>query len=71
MNDSLIQSVSRQVYQQFPEMRGCKPQSKTSGNNKLLVYETSVKTEDGKALRRTVRVTVNQNGEIIKISTSR
>jgi hypothetical protein len=47
------------------------PSSKESGMTFLLIFSGKVKTADGKTLPRTVRATANEQGNIVKLSTSR
>ncbi len=77
----IIDNVSRKIYQQFPEMAGISPsvrlQSPSQGKKEraggayLLTYQASVSLPGGKSMPRWVRVTVNADGNILKISTSR
>ena len=65
-------SVCAEVYRQFPEVKGNSPEVKSMPGEKYqLVFHGKVKTEDGKSLNRTVRVVADENGRIIKLSTSR
>jgi hypothetical protein len=74
---SILKKVSSQVYRQFPEMKGSRPSIQKQGNANrdaqifLVRYETSVKGANGKSIKRWVRVSVDENGKIIKTSTSR
>jgi hypothetical protein len=71
MEPSAIDRVCQSVYRQFPELRGVRPSVRESGNTFLLIFSGKVKTADGKSLPRTVRATANEQGNIIKLSTSR
>jgi hypothetical protein len=72
MDSSAIEKVCQSVYRQFPELRGSRPSVRTqSGEQFLLIFTGHAKTADGKSLPRTVRVTANEKGSIVKLSTSR
>ena len=76
----IVDRVSRKIYQQFPEMSGVSPsirQPSISKDNQeravsayLLTYQVSVSLPGGKSMPRWVRVMVNTDGNILKISTS-
>lgn len=77
MDPKLLNQISKKVYSQFPELNGKRPkvaQSKTvasQGGNVILTYSGVSKGVGGKSIPRHVRVVVNENGKIIKMSTSR
>mgnify|MGYP007068790618 FL=1 len=72
MDKPNLDSVCQQIYRQHPEFKGKHPRVRalTNGNSSL-VFETRVTTADGHPLPRTLRVTVDETGKILKISTSR
>jgi hypothetical protein len=72
MDDHIINSVSSQIYRQFPEVQGSRPKVKSlTTTQSLLIFEGNAKTADGKQISRAVRVVVDQNGKIVKVTTSR
>jgi hypothetical protein len=77
MDQSALSSINRQVYQRFPELTGVKPRIKKQDVNTLLTYQGEVKISGSqqsgslKSMARIVRVVVNPQNVIIKISTSR
>jgi hypothetical protein len=79
LSSTIVRKVSSQIHKQYPEMKGVSPgiQEQRSPANKkdgaiyLLKYETTVKSAGGKNIKRWVRVTVNENGKILRTSTSR
>ena len=65
-------SVCSSVYSQFPELKGTSPQVKSlPGDKYQLIFQGKALTENGKSLPRTVRVVANEDGKILKLSTSR
>jgi len=65
-------SVCSAVYRQFPELRGANPTVKElPGDKYQLIFHGKALTENGKSLPRTVRVVADENGKILKLSTSR
>ncbi len=72
MDPKAKSTVCAAVYSQFPEVRGDTPQVKNlPGDKYQLIFQGTVKTENGKSLPRTVRVVANDDGRILKLSTSR
>jgi hypothetical protein len=79
MDDRQLKSISSQVSRKFPEVSGVKPNVKRQSSSKtksspstyLITYRGKSKAADGKSITRIVRVTANDSGKIIKISTSR
>jgi hypothetical protein len=81
MDKKLVNSISRQIYKQFPEFDGKKPKvrrrtsPKSNHSNQkityLLTYQGTSKVQGGKTINRYVRVVADQNGKIIKTTTSR
>ena len=84
MDAKLLQTISQEIYHRFPDLRGRRPrvqavkpgQTRSAGlastNNAsyLLVYSGRATTSTGKQMPYTVRVVVNEQGKILKISTS-
>jgi hypothetical protein len=77
LNNSQIDSIAKQVYQKFPELKGvppvvqsqCTPGAKTPGatDQYLVIFK-------GKSLQnivQVVRVTADGKGRVLKISASR
>ena len=81
MNDEVIQIVNKEIYRRFPEVNGKKPkvvqqqlsQARSIGKQPtyLLTYQSRVKLQNNKSLPYWVRVVVNTQGKILKLSTSR
>jgi hypothetical protein len=72
MDTHLIQKVCSEIYKRFPEVKGSLPDVTPQGkSNHLLIFHGSATTSDGHAIRRTVRVVVDENGQIKKVTTSR
>jgi len=71
MDSKISRSISNQVSREFPEFKGSVPKIQQQGNNFLLVFHASLKTEDGSSITRTLRVVATTDGKIIKKTTSR
>ena len=81
MDSKLIKAISNQVFKRFPELKGSRPQVRTqkypqaksasASPTYLLIYTGSAKAANGKSIPRSVRVTANAQGKILKITTSR
>ena len=80
MDQEIIESINRKIYRQFPEVKGTHPkvqkQGKTSNvstasSTYLLVYSSKVTISGNRSMPRVIRVTVNESGTVLKISTSK
>ncbi len=75
MNAKNISAISKQVSHKFPELSGARPkitqQKAAHSSNFLLTYSGKAKGPGGHVINRRVRVVANEQGKIIKISTSR
>ncbi|GEM_PF-6475699 len=67
-----LDKVCQAIYSEHPEFRGIKPSvSQQKSTQTLLVFSRQQKTEDGFPLSVTLRVTVDENGKILKKSISK
>lgn len=78
MDDKHLESVCKQIYKRFPEITGNRPKvqaqnmpSPEGSAQYLLIFQGHRTTVDGKVINRIVRVTVSEQGKIVKVSTSR
>jgi len=80
MNQKLIQDISQEVYNRFPEVRGKKPKvrsikfpktrSITRSPVYLLIFQNQSVTSTKRTLPYYVRVVINEQGRILKITMS-
>lgn len=67
-----LASICEQVYRRFPEVAGKQPRVQHQpGDKLLLIFHSTGKTADGRAISRSVRVVVSAAGKIVKMTTSR
>jgi hypothetical protein len=76
MDTRILDDVVKQIQRRFPEMAGVRPKvqaRRTSQSNDtyLLIFQNHVRVAGGQDLPRALRVVVDQDGKILKISTSR
>ena len=86
LDPKILSTITKQVQRQFPEISGVKPnvriQHPPQAKNKLatteyvsslylVTFRGNVVLAEGKSIPRFVRVVVNADGKIIKITTSR
>ncbi len=84
LNAKHLQIISQSVYRKFPEVAGARPSVRPQslptakrlgdmhpGLLYLLTFKSMGSSPEGKLLPRFVRVVVDEEGRIIKISTSR
>jgi hypothetical protein len=67
-----LDEIYHKVYQKFPEVEGKKPVRHSQPDGKtLLVFKGEGKSSNGIKIPRVVRVLIDQNGKILKMTTSR
>jgi hypothetical protein len=80
LSSSQIESIARQVYRQFPEIKDARPAvqnqagAKTpgaDGNRFVLTFKGKGQGPGGQSIVRIVRVVADERGKVLKISTSR
>lgn len=72
MNQQTIEKICVKVNKRFPETLKKKPKVKPYNEDLfLLIFNFKATTADGRIMPRTVRVIANEQGKIIKITTSR
>lgn len=77
MNKKLVDKISHHVTDKFPEMRGVRPNvSRQAGSSEedphyQLTFKGNAELPGGRRLKRIVRVIVDQDGRILRMSTSR
>jgi hypothetical protein len=72
MDADLKKKVEQQIQKKFPEVAGVKPTvSSRPDNQYLFVFNAKAKMADGKTFTHTIRVVVNDQGKILKTTTSR
>ena len=75
MKRDLINAISQEVYRRFPDLAGVRPKVKLQRSSPpqsfLLTFQSRASLPGGKSLPRLVRVVANEQGKILKISTSR
>lgn len=79
MDSHILSSICKQVYQKYPEVSGADPKitvQKSPAGGKaessyLLTFKGSATGADGKKISSVVRVVANENGKILKISSSK
>ncbi len=80
MNHDLIRAINQEVYRRFPEVEGKQPkvrqqnslrkQADAKATTYLLIYQGQVTTSTNRSMTRLVRVVANDQGKILKITTS-
>lgn len=72
MDQDIMKKVCEQVYKRFPEVKGSKPKVRSYDQDlSLLIFQGKGIAADGRSIPRTVRVVVNPEGKIKKVTTSR
>lgn len=80
MHPTSIKVVCKQVYARFPNLRGVQPSvqrqavpanASVDRERYLLVFKTNTSAEDGRKMLFSVRVVVDDQGSILKLTTSR
>jgi hypothetical protein len=81
LSPEIIKSVTNQIQKKYPEFAGVAPKVRrqplpkgaesTNQTLYLFTFNVSAQAADNVTIPRSVRVTVNDKGKIIKITTSR
>lgn len=78
LSNSQIDSIAKQVYRQFPEVKGAAPaiasmSAKTPGAAErfVLTFKGKGTSPGGRTIPRIVRVVADPRGAVLKMSTSR
>ncbi len=72
MDKKTLSSICSQVYSRFPEVKGCQPKVQSHGETgQILIFKGQSTSADGHSISRVVRVVVDKNGKISKMTTSR
>ena len=79
LSASLVDSIARQMYGRFPEIRDVRPQVQTQAGAKtpgesarfVLTFKGKGTGPGGKSIPRIVRVVADERGKVLKVSTSR
>ncbi len=79
MDSKTIFGIKQQIYRQFPEVSGEEPSIKAQAGAKspgqsatyLITFKGRVAQPSGPTFNRSVRVVADDNGRILKVTTSR
>lgn len=77
MKPKAVSQITRKVVEQFPEMEGTEPAVRRQGApgngtaQYLLTYKGVAELPGGRSMKRIVRVVADEDGRVIRISTSR
>jgi hypothetical protein len=79
MDSRTINSIAQQIRHQFPDVDGNRPSVRSQAAAKnasstgtyLLTFKGTAKGSGGPSFARTVRVVADENGRILKVTTSR
>ncbi len=70
---NVVEAARRAVIQRFPDMAGmrCSSEAAPVPGKYIVTARSSASTSDGKKLQRIVRVTVDDRGQVLRLSTSK
>ncbi|GAB4476545.1 MAG: hypothetical protein Kow0088_14450 [Anaerolineales bacterium] len=77
MDAKKIKEIIQRIYQRYPSLRGVSPQVREIyvpelGQKRLtLTFRTTAITANNKRIPKLVRATINEQGKIVKISSSK
>lgn len=70
--DELARKISQEIAHRFPEMAGIEPSiSPLPNSNQQLIFKKTMVTEDGSPLSLIVKATIDSQGNLLKVTTSR
>lgn len=70
LEHSAIEKITQRVCREYPEMRGVHPSVAESNVRYTLTYKTTAQTPAG-PMSRVVRVVTDENGKVLRLSTSK
>ncbi len=65
-----LEKINQRVYREYPELRGVRPGVASSADRYTLTYKGTVETPAGQ-MARIVRVSADEKGRVLRISTSK
>jgi hypothetical protein len=72
MDSTVISKVNKEVYKRHPQMAGTSPKvSQLTDNRYLLLYTRKLEIAAGRSMEQTIRVTVDQLGNVLRMSASK
>ncbi len=72
MDSAVISKVNKEVYKRHPQMAGTSPKvSQQTDNRYLLLYTRKLEIATGRSMEQTIRVTVDQLGNVLRMSASK
>ena len=72
MDAATKKKIEDQIHKKHPEVAGSRAKVSPRPNDQyLLVFTGKGKTPDGKTITHTIRVVANENGKILKTTSSR
>ena len=80
MKAELLDKIAKQIHRRYPEFDGIRPRARVQtppegarnpAKTYLLTFSKKVTLGDGKTMTRALRVVTDENGKIIKVTTSR
>ncbi len=72
MDAKTLKQICEKVYKKFPEVNGKNPTKHGQPNDcTLLIFKGTGTAPNGEKIPRVIRVTVNEQGKILKMTTSR
>jgi len=72
MEKNTLDRLCKQVYRQYPMVKGKTPYITKQGSDRyLLVYTAQSETPDGKSIQQKVRIVADESGMILKSTMSK
>lgn len=80
MNAELLNQITKQIHRRYPEFDGIRPKARVQkppegarnpAKTYLVTFSKKVTLGDGNIMTRNLRVVTDENGKIIKVTTSR
>ena len=74
LSKSQIDAICRRVYKRFPDLKGVRPRVKRErarDDRFQLLFKTTVALPDGPSLSISVRAVADENGRVLKLTSSR
>jgi hypothetical protein len=70
---NVVEAARRAILERFPDMAGmsCSSEAAPAAGKYIVTARRNARTADGRTLERVVRATVDEQGRVLRVSTSK
>ena len=71
VDDDFLAAAHERVVEKMPDLEPLKPEVRAAPPHVLLLYKDTTSLPDGRSLKRVTRALFDEQGDVVKLSTSR